>query len=182
MKLPCVAFELPRLSPTQTDSGLNYRTERPVFGTVDIKTRQDLSRLDSLCFVHPWLDALLGREDVQSGVAVEDDTVHPSSLSVDDEDESNEVGVDARLCPGPNSSHPRPALIETAPMGKEMRALRLVARLRQPFGALLFTLASTHRRAVEYRRVAADNVITVQIQENVSLTDVLDNVQILDVL
>ena len=48
MKLSCIAFELPRLSPTQTDSGLNYRTEKPVFRMVDIKTRQDLSLLDSL--------------------------------------------------------------------------------------------------------------------------------------
>ncbi|KAG8220642.1 hypothetical protein J3R82DRAFT_2909, partial [Butyriboletus roseoflavus] len=38
---------------------------------------------------------------------------------------------------------------------------------RQPFGALLFTLTSMGRRAVEYRRVAVDNVIIVQIRENI---------------
>ena len=180
MKLPCIAFELPPLLPTRIDSGLVYRAETPVFGTVDIKTRQDLSRLDSLYLVHPWLDALLGRQDMRS--VVEHDVTHASSLSVDDEDESDEeIEVDVWPHPGPKS-HPCPAPMETAPMGREMRALRLVARLRQPFGALLFTLASTRRRAVEYRRVAADNMITVQIQENVSLSDLLENVRILDVL
>jgi hypothetical protein len=68
------------------------------------------------------------------------------------------------------------------PMDRETRARRLVARLRQPFGALLLTLASTGRRAVDYRRVAADSLITVQFQENVSLADILDNVRTLDVL
>ena len=182
MKLPCIAFDLAPLLPTRTDSGLIYRAETPVFGIVDIKTRQDLSRLDSLYLVHPWLDALLGRQDMQSSMVVEDDVMHAPSLGIDDEDESDEeIEVDAWPDPGPKS-HPRPVPMETAPMGREMRALRLVARLRQPFGALLFSLASTRRRAVEYRRVAADHMITAQIQENVSLKDVLDHVHILDVL
>ena len=68
------------------------------------------------------------------------------------------------------------------PMDKETRARRLVARLRQPFGALLVTVTSTGRRAVDYKRVAADTMITVQFQENVSLADLLDNVGTLDVL
>ena len=44
------------------------------------------------------------------------------------------------------------------------------------------TLASTGRRAVDYRRVAADSMITVRFQENVSLADLLDNVRTIDVL
>jgi hypothetical protein len=66
----------------------------------------------------------------------------------------------------------------------ERRARRLVVHLKQPFGALLVTLAltGTSRRAVDYRRAAADSLITVQFQENVSLTDILDNVRTLDVL
>ena len=68
------------------------------------------------------------------------------------------------------------------PMDKEVRARRLVAHLRQPFGALLLTLASTGGRAVDYKRVATDSSITVQFQENVSLVDILDNVRTLDVL
>ncbi|KAF8554548.1 protein prenylyltransferase, partial [Imleria badia] len=179
LKLPCIVFNLPPLSPTPTDSGLIYRVETLVFGMVEIKTKEDMSRLDALYLVHPWLDAVLGREDMQNDVSAEDD---PSSLHPDDEDISDEeIDVDVLPRPAPESQS-RVVPIEAAPMGRETRALRLVARLRRPFGALLFTLASTRRRAVEYRRVAADSMITVQIQENVTLTDVLDNIRTLDVL
>ena len=68
------------------------------------------------------------------------------------------------------------------PMDREARARQLVARLRQPFGALLVTLASTGRRVVGYKRVAADSMITVQFQENLSLSEPLDNVRTIDVL
>ena len=76
----------------------------------------------------------------------------------------------------------QPARTHMVSMDKERRARRLVARLRQPFGALLLTLASTGGRAVDYKRVAADSLITVQFQENLSLVDILDNVCTLDVL
>ena len=179
MKLPCIAFKLPALLPHRTSVGIVYRVETPVFGMVEIKTKQHPSRLDSLYLVHPWLDALLGREDMQSGASVEDLVAEPST---DDEDVSDEeTEDDASSFPGPEPL-PRPATTGTAPVDKETRALQLVARLRQPFGALLFTLASTRRGSVEYRRVASDSTVTVQIQKNVPLTDVLDNVSILDVL
>ena len=184
MKLPCIAFKLPPLSPHRTNLGLVYRVETPVFGLVEIKSKQVPSRLDSLYLVHPWLDALLGREDSQSGISTEDDIAEPSSPNANDDDLSDEdIEEDASSFPEPESlSHPPPVHAETAPMDRETRAWQLIARLRQPFGALLLTLASTRRRAVEYRRVATDSMITVQIREDVPLTDVLDNVRILDVL
>ena len=67
-------------------------------------------------------------------------------------------------------------------MDRETRARQLVARLRQPFGALLVTLASTGRRVVGYKWVAADSMITVQFQENLSLSEILDNVRTINVL
>ena len=68
------------------------------------------------------------------------------------------------------------------PMDREARAWQLVAHLRQPFGALLVMLASTGRRVVGYKRVVADSMITVQFQENLLLSDLLDNVRTIDVL
>ncbi|KAF8547970.1 hypothetical protein OG21DRAFT_1607157 [Imleria badia] len=184
MKLPCIAFQLPLLSISRTESGRVYHVETPVLAMVEIKTKQDLSQLDSLYLVHPWLDALLGREAIQSVVSIEDDDAEPSSPHTDDEEVSDDdIEDDTSSLPEPRSPSPsHPAPMNTAPVDKETRALQLVARLRQPFGALLFTLASTCRRAVEYKRVAADSMITVQIWESVPLTDVLDNVRILDVL
>jgi hypothetical protein len=57
------------------------------------------------------------------------------------------------------------------------RVLRLVARLRQPFGALLLEPLSRAR----YRRVAADSLIMVQVREETSLTELMDGIRTVDI-
>ncbi|KAF8548319.1 hypothetical protein OG21DRAFT_1489483 [Imleria badia] len=180
MKPPCIAFELSPLSAYRTRSGRVYRAETVAFGMVEIKTRQDLSRMKSLYLIHPWLGTLLDREEMQSGPFIEDDVTPPHSPHTDDGEVSDEE-IDDDSLSVPEFKSPS-APVSTVPMDKETRARRLAARLRQPFGALLLTLASTGRRVVDYRRVAAVGLITVQIQENVLLADLLDNVCTLDVL
>jgi len=59
----------------------------------------------------------------------------------------------------------------------DVRVLRLVVRLRQPFGALL--LASQGR--VRYRRVATDSFIKVQIRAETPLEELMDNIRTVDV-
>lgn len=177
MKLPCITFHLPPLSCYRTRSGRIYRADTVAFGSVEIKTRHDLSRMKSLYLVHPWLDTLLEREDKRS-VTTEEDVV-PSSNTDDEEFSDEERDNDSSLLPESESLlylAPPPVV----PVDKDTRARRLVARLRQPFGALL--LAPTGGRDGDYKRVAADGLITVRFQENVSLTDILNNVHILDVL
>jgi len=56
-------------------------------------------------------------------------------------------------------------------------AMRLVVRLRQPFGALL--LAPLAR--AQYRRVATDSLIIVRIREETSLTELMDGIRTVDV-
>ena len=58
------------------------------------------------------------------------------------------------------------------------RVLRLAARFRQPFGALL--LAPLAR--VQYRRVATDSLIMVRVREEVSLTELIDGIRTVDIL
>ena len=60
-----------------------------------------------------------------------------------------------------------------AALDQTTRALRLVARLRQPFGALLLAPVSRTR----YRRVAADCLIMAQVQEETSLTELIDGIR-----
>ncbi|KAF8436838.1 hypothetical protein L210DRAFT_3631882 [Boletus edulis BED1] len=175
MKLPCIAFQLPPLTPYRTRSGRVYRADTVAFGMVEIRTRQDLSRMKTLYSIHPWLETVLEREDIHGGALIEDDVAPPPSPladgeEIDDEEIDDDVSsfAEAQL-----PSHPVPVRMPS--MSKETRARRLVARLRQPFGALLVTLASTGRRTMDYRRVAADNLITVQFQEGVPLADILDN-------
>ena len=64
-----------------------------------------------------------------------------------------------------------------AALHNTMRALRLVARLRQPFGALL--LAPLSR--VQYRRVATDSLIMVQVREETSLTELTEGIRTVDI-
>ena len=181
MKLPCIAFELPSLSSFRTRSGRVYRADTLPFGTVEIRTRHDLSRMQSLYLVYPWLDFLLERQDIHSNVFIEDDVAPPPSLNTDDEDICDETNDDPSSLPVPDVPS-LPTRVRTIPMDREAQARQLVARLRQPFGALLVTLAATNRRAMDYRRVAADSLITVRFQDDVPLADILDNVRTLDIL
>ncbi|KAF8439815.1 hypothetical protein L210DRAFT_3540401 [Boletus edulis BED1] len=177
MKLPCIAFQLSPLSPFRTRSGRLYRADTPAFGMVEIITRQDLSRMHSLYLVHPWLDALLEQEGMYSGTSVEDDAHNTDDAEIFDE----EFDVDSSPLPEPELPF-HIARQHLVPIDRETRARRFVARLRQPFGALLLTPIVSSRRGTDYKRVAVDSLITVQFQENVSLADILDNVRTLDVL
>ena len=172
----------PSLSLYQTCPDRIYRVNTHAFGIVEIIMRTDLSRLNSLYLVHPWLDTLLEHEDIQSGILVEDDVIPPPSPITDDEEICDEeMDHDSLSLPEPELlSFPTP--VRMVPMDREARARQLIAHLRQPFGALLVTLASTGRRVVGYKRVAADSMITVQFQENLSLSEILDNVCTIDVL
>ncbi|KAF8432243.1 hypothetical protein L210DRAFT_3558822 [Boletus edulis BED1] len=185
MTLPCIAFKLPSFSVYRTSSGRVYRTDTTAFGMVEVRTRHDLSRMRSLYLVQPWLDTLLEHEDTHGGAFVEDGVVLQPSGNSDDEDISDEEvdyeEIDDDSSPPPRSP-PLPDPVEIELVDRETGARRLAARLRQPFGALLLQQAQTGRRAMEYRRVASDCLITVRFQDDVSLADILDNVRMLDVL
>ena len=57
------------------------------------------------------------------------------------------------------------------------RALRLIVRLMQPFGALLLTPLSR----VQYKRVATDSLIMVRVPEETPLTELIDGVCTIDI-
>ncbi|KAF8125299.1 hypothetical protein EV363DRAFT_1351316 [Boletus edulis] len=154
MKLACIAFRLGPLSVSRTGSEQVFRAQTTTLGIVEISTAEDLIQLDSLVLVHPWIDFLLGRQSVGETISEEEPDDESSSES--------------------EPSSPPP------PMDRHTAALQLIARLRQPFGALLLT--STHQDVVGYRRVASESIITVQIQEDTPLDDLIDSMRILDVL
>ena len=135
LRLPGIVFPLADLVPlseSESESDLPvYRATTPMLGDVEIKTTNDLSGMDGLLLIHPWISPLLD-QDFSYGAARFD-------LST--------------------------------------RALRLVARLRQPFGALL--LAPLAR--VQYRRVATDSLIMVQVREETSLTELMDGIRRIDI-
>ncbi|KAF8129810.1 hypothetical protein EV363DRAFT_1417516 [Boletus edulis] len=182
MTLPCIAFQLPPFLAHRTALGRVYRTNTIPFGVLEIRTKHDLSRMKSLYLVHPWLDTLLQHTIMHSTGFIEDVVPASDDGGISDDEIDNEE-VDDSVSLDELPSLPSPVeIISMDREDRETRARRLVARLRQPFGALLFTPASTDRRAIDYRRVAADSMITVRLQDNVSLAHILKNVRILDVL
>ena len=78
-----------------------------------------------------------------------------------------------------SSLHPPSSV---SPEDRVIQAFQVVARLSQPFGALLLT-PDTGKIAA-YRRVAAETLITVQVEEITPavLNKLISNVRILDVL
>ena len=69
-----------------------------------------------------------------------------------------------------------------SPTEKWMHVLEFITRLRQPFGALLLTNTCQHMD--EYRRVGAESLIKVQVEEITPaiLNKLIHSVRILDVL
>ncbi|KAF8547586.1 WD40 repeat-like protein [Imleria badia] len=124
--------ELVHISESNIDSDtFVYRATTAAFGDVEIKTTDDLSGMEDLLFIHPWISPLLDQDFSRRTAALDDTT----------------------------------------------RALRLVARLRQPFGALLLRPLSR----VQYRRVATDCLIMVRVCEETSLNELIDGIGTIDI-
>ena len=204
MKLPCLSFKLGPLSAARSMSGHAFRAQTAI-GVVEIRIEETLSRYGSLYLVHPWIDFLLDRQPVGSGSVVE-------MISEENEDDQPSIR-DLPLSSDPSSIATATPQTRTArlvarlgrpfgvrpptsrregvslrppsslsPSEMQTRALQVIARLRQPFGALLLT---PHPGSVaSYRRVAAESLITIQVEEitPTMLDKVINSVRTLDVL
>ena len=213
MKLSCIVFKLGPLSASRNRSERVFRAQTAALGVVEIRTEEDLSRLDSLYLVHPWIDFLLDRQPVGSVIkTIPEEITDGQSSSIGKlpsfPGHSNISSVapqtrTARLVArlgrsfgGRTTIHPRdPAFLQPpsdaeslrppsslSQMDKQMRALQVIARLRQPFGALL--LAPNLGNVAAFRRVAAESLITVQVEDitPAMLNKLVNSVRILDVL
>ena len=203
MKLPCLNFKLGPLSASQTTSGRVFRAQTAI-GVVEIETAEDLARFGSLYLVHPWIDFLLDRQPVGSVTETisEENTderyssigelpllLGPSGIAsaAPQTGAARLVARFRRPFSGRTTTFPADATSLRPPssisqMDKQMRALQVIARLRQPFGALLLTPNLLNVAA--YRRVAAESLITVQVDEitPTMLNKLVDSVRTLDVL
>ncbi|KAI5984705.1 hypothetical protein EDC04DRAFT_3003763 [Pisolithus marmoratus] len=142
--LPCIVFSVSKLN-IQGPSGSNeklYRARVSGVGYVEFTTADDLPvhRAQRFVFVHPWIGHIRGPNDeVAWGSRSESDT--------DSDPESDYDG-------GSDDTPPSPS---DAGVDEYTQALRMVARLRQPFSALLL-LQQPHGA---YKRVAAENEIII---------------------
>ncbi|KAI5984707.1 hypothetical protein EDC04DRAFT_3149942 [Pisolithus marmoratus] len=144
LHLPCIVFSVSKLN-IQGPSGSNkklYRARASGVGYVEFTTADDLlvHRPQRFVFALPWIGHIRGPNDeVAWGGQFESDT--------DSDSESD--------CDG--GSDDTPLSPSDAEVDDYTQALRMVARLRQPFSALLL-LQQLHG---EYKRVAAENEIII---------------------
>ena len=192
MKLPCLHFKLGPLSAHRSESGHVFRAQTAV-GVVKIETEEDLSRFGSLYLVHPWIGFLLNLGSVAGAIPEEYTDDRSSSLSPGTSDIASAApqtgtawlatrlrtfGGRTAIFPQDSASLPPPSSLSQT--DKQIRALQVIARLRQSFGALLLTPHGSNA----YRRVAAESLITVQVAEitPTMLHNLVDSVDMLDVL
>ncbi|KAN0101238.1 hypothetical protein V8E55_001222 [Tylopilus felleus] len=156
LKLPCLKFKL--VAVTGARKGHVFRAQTDVLGIVEITTEDDLSRFDPLYLVHPWIDFLLDRQP---------------------------VGGIIETIPGENTQDQSSSIGELPPSSLpdiRIRALQMIARLKQPFGALL--LAEDPGKVAAYRRVAPETLITAMLEEVTPtvLKKLISSLSVLDVL
>ena len=204
MKVPCLTFKLGAVTTTRKAGGRVFRARTDALGIVNIGTEEDLSQFNSLFLVHPWLDFLLDRRPVGSVIeTISEENTDNQSSSLGEP--PSFVGPSNTLEAAPKTRKGRfaarfllpftgrgatrhkevPSLPSPAPIpltNKEMRALRVVARLSQPFGALL--LAENPGGIATYQRVAAETLITVKLEEMTPevLNTLISSVHVLEVL
>ena len=200
MKLPCIIFKLGPLLSSRTRHF--FRAQAASLGVVEIATEEDLSRFSSLYLVHPWIDFLLDRQPVESQLeTVPEDDVDDRSSSTGDlpsfRGPSNSMRTARRalhfqLAFSGRTDKPLPRLpsggaslhspLSLSTTEHQTRVLQVIARLSQPFGALLLT--PNPGKVAAYRRVAAESLIRVQVQDMTPtiLQKLVDSIHTLDVL
>jgi len=151
LQLPCIVFHVRSLGVKGWDNrGNRYRAKVSGLGMVEFTTvdRLPLAEPRRLVFIHPWINDIRGPH---GGIGVD---ALDSDVDIDSE---SEVGKDAGTDEESGVSPPL-----DAPVDDHTLALQMIVRLRQPFNALLLL----RQLGGEYRRVAAETEIVVQVSGN----------------
>ncbi|KAI6030210.1 hypothetical protein EDC04DRAFT_3142610 [Pisolithus marmoratus] len=146
LHLPCIVFPVRALSiqGRHRREEMLCRAKVSGLGNVEFTTTDDipLDKRQKFVLVHPWIGHIRGSS---SEAAWEDDS---------------ELDTDSDLGSGSDAGSDEVVLIPAAPtprVGDYTRALHMIARLGQPFNALLLVQQPNG----DYRRVAAENEIVV---------------------
>ncbi|KAG0695824.1 hypothetical protein DFH29DRAFT_1072363 [Suillus ampliporus] len=168
LQLPCITFPVTevRRRPSQ-DQGTHFTYQVKADGLHDllIDTEDRLVQFSqarptqqSFLLVRPWDRGLLGLPDFSDDTQSVDYLTPPGS-------------------PFPDSPVGPPGEQGSDDSESSERALRLIARLGQPFSAFLLA----QQRGGEYKRIASDHVIISQVKDIAAVHDMMD-VRVLEIL
>ncbi|KAI6143030.1 hypothetical protein BKA82DRAFT_4187705 [Pisolithus tinctorius] len=164
--LPCIVFPVrkPGIQELPRGNEKLYRARAFGLGDVEFTTAGDLplNKLNKFVFAHPWIRQIRG----------------PSDGVVWDGDLECDADPDLDLNGGAASDAVVPLPAVPAPQVDDYtRALQMIARLSQPFSALLFVQQPNG----EYKRVAAENKVIVSgVGTNITSKDI--RVKVLEIL
>jgi hypothetical protein len=176
LHLPCIAFNvreirrMPRHTSPVLQTHFTYAVKADGLRDLFITTKETLVQFwparpteRKLILVRPWDRSLLELPDFSELP----EFVEPSDFGNDMESEED-------YCTPPSS--PSDDRCSDYP-DVESRALRLLVRLGQPFGAFLLA----QQRGEEYKRIASDHDIIGQINDVHSVEDLMD-IRIIEIL
>jgi len=199
LRLPCITF---RVTAFDVDRGSNinvYNARADALEPTKISTADKLSPR-GLLLVCPWTRGLLdlgtphGHRDIeenlestsghlsetQAGPVVHENFDEPMRPRSPGNNHSQldlfNVHYEHSGASTPTSFLPPPS----TPSEERTRALRFVARLRQPMTALL--LSSQRHAGGVYKRVATDHDIIIQLRSGVSLDSVNRDVEVVEII
>ncbi|KAI6095815.1 hypothetical protein F5141DRAFT_1265501 [Pisolithus sp. B1] len=150
LHLPCIVFSVRRLvmQEIRNDNEKVYRARVSGLGTVEFTTADSLplQKPQNLVFVHPWISHIRGPSDGDAWGGGSESVVDFGSHS------ENDTGSDEVVPISPLSTIPVPRV------DVHTRALQMIARLGQPFSALLLV----QQPGRHYTRVATENEIVIR--------------------
>ncbi|KAG0699364.1 hypothetical protein DFH29DRAFT_833817 [Suillus ampliporus] len=176
LQLPCIAFrvtELRRRRGPAHETHFTYGVKADGLRDLQIITEETLIQFararparQTFFLVRPWDRRLLEQPDIAELPAFADDADSLGDWSEPESPLDDSPGADSAVEQELDDSE------------SHTRALRLMVRLGQPFGAFLLM----QQRGGEYKRIASDHDIVAQVQDVGSVHNIMGGVRTLEIL
>ncbi|OAX34763.1 hypothetical protein K503DRAFT_868710 [Rhizopogon vinicolor AM-OR11-026] len=177
LHLPCIIFTVTEVAPrSDQEQGTYFTYEVKADGLCDVLISTEAKFIpfsrampirQKFLLIRPWDRNLLEQHDFAA----------PFDLAEDAQSITTEDYLTPPGSPVYDSSDIYPGENVPVDSESESRALRLLVRLRQPFSAFLLA----QQWGGEYKRIAADHDIIVQVKDMTSVRDMMD-VRMLEIL
>ncbi|KAG2335872.1 hypothetical protein BDR05DRAFT_971370 [Suillus weaverae] len=175
LHLPCIAFRVTAVKRSRALDPEIYEVKADGLHDLLITTEDNLIQFPSS---RPTMQAFLLVRPCNRYLNLPDFAEPSGFAALPDDADDTQSEEDYWSAPGsPLQDSPGgfPQRREMVDSELSDRALRLTARLTQPFGAFLLA----HQRGGEYKRIASDHVIIAQVRDLSSIPDMVKTLEIL---